>query len=146
MSKKILWLDNDLAYIAPYVEILQNHGFEVTCASTITEAEKALTESYDLFILDVMIPTKTEHEEEVYKPEETDAGRETGLVFYAKMKERVDATDCKWLVLTVRLDEPILKEFLAKGLRREWYDTKMNLRVARTFLGRVQGILAENTN
>jgi CheY-like chemotaxis protein len=140
---KVLWLDNDLTNIEPYVEIMRDSGIEVGLASTITQAEEQLKSEYDLLILDVMIPTKTEREEEVYHPEETESGRKTGLVFYKRMKQSLEQRGCKLLVLTVRLDEGILREFLAAGLPRGSYETKMTLREAPIFLERVKGILSQ---
>jgi CheY-like chemotaxis protein len=143
MRNKILWLDNDLAYIEPYVEILRESGFEVNPVPTITQAEDQLKGDYDLLILDIMIPTKTEQEEQVYRPERTEAGRKTGLAFYTRMKQALEEKGCRLLVLTVRLDESIFEEFLAAGLPRECYDTKMTLREAPIFLERVKDILAK---
>ncbi len=138
MSSKILWIDNDPAYIDPYVKGLESIGHKVMVATTVIGAESALkADVYDLVILDVMIPTKSDAEEELYRPRETDFGHRTGLVFYRRNKERLARNKTQTLILTVRLDKTILDEFLEEGLPRECFATKLNLRDIQAFLDRV---------
>jgi CheY-like chemotaxis protein len=122
MAKKILWLDNDTAYIKVYVKTLigQPEPYEVDLISTITEADDYLSRgSYDLLILDVMIPTTSEEEEKLYPPEETSQGLNMGLTFYIKHKKVLTEMGTKVLVLTARIDEAIKKGFMMSGLPQE---------------------------
>ena len=145
MAKRILWLDNDPAYLETYEEALRESGFEVTLTTTVTAAERLLAkEKYDLLILDVMIPTKSEAEENFYPPETTDSGLKTGLLFYRRMKARLDEQRTPVLVMTVRLDSGILDEFVDAGLERENFCTKMSLRERPTFISKVSEILGNN--
>ena len=144
MPKQILWLDNDPDYLEPYVETLTDEGFQVTVASTITEAEKALRESrFDLMLLDVMIPTVSAEEEKAYLPQVTDLGNKTGLLFYRNYKELFRKAKTHVLVMTVRLDKPIMDEFIKAGLPSDRFATKYDLRDVGVFLEKVQFILGE---
>jgi CheY-like chemotaxis protein len=144
MPARILWVDNDLAYIHSYIKALENHGAFVNAVTTAFEAESALErERYDLVILDVMIPTKSEKEEQVYRSEETDLGLKTGLVFYRRNKEKMAKAQTQILVLTVRLDRSIMDEFRNEGLPPECYSTKMQLREIPIFLRRVETLVAD---
>lgn len=144
---RILWVDNDPAYIQPYVRALAERGDQIRIVTTARTAESVLDmESYDLVILDVMIPTKSTEEEEVYRPEETDHSLKTGLVFYRRNKHRFMMTDTPVLVLTVRLDRLILDEFLKEGLPAECFATKMDLREVDKFVQRVAVLIGNTTD
>ena len=139
---KILWVDNDPAYIDPYVSALVDRGDEIKIVTTARAADSVLDkETYDLVILDVMIPTRSAEEEEIYNPEETDNGLKTGLVFYRRNRQRLMLTDTPILVLTVRLDRLILDEFLKEGLPAECFRTKMSLREVDKFIDRVASLI-----
>lgn len=142
---RILWLDNDVNYLMPYVEELKREGFDVTVVRTVGEAEFRLDDPkgvrYDLLILDVMIPTKNESEEADYPPEETAHGYRTGLVFYRRRKKALAAAGMKILVFTVVLEDEVCNDFTAEGLPEENYATKYSLRDASAFLRRVRSIL-----
>jgi len=145
MTKQVLWLDNDAAYLRDYQDLLAEEGFEVTLATSVSEAEACIeTRRYDLLIIDVMIPTKSETEERLYPPDRTDKGFKTGLVFYRRMKSRLDSLGSDVLVLTVRLDQDILSEFLEAGLPRECFATKFQLREAEAFRRKVKAVLGES--
>lgn len=146
MARQVLWLDNECSYLSPYREVLEEESCEVTFATTVSEAESLVqTRRYDLLILDVMIPTKNVVEETLYPPDQTDRGLRTGLVFYRRMKDRLDGLATEVLVLTVRLDQDILSEFLAAGLPRGCFATKFQLRHLEVFRQRVKTILGEST-
>lgn len=135
MSLRVLWLDNDLANVEPWVETLKDEGFEPDVVETVAEAEKALsTNKYDLLILDVMIPTMNDQEELRYKPEITALGNKTGLLFYKFNKETFEKTGTKVLIMTVRLDKVIMDEFINAGLPKNSYATKYELRKAPVFI------------
>src|SRR5437763_13959657 len=117
MSKEILWLDNDPMWTGPYVDALKRKDYQVAVIPNVTEAESLMNHNkYDLLILDVMIPTKSEQEEIAYPPELTRKGTETGLVFYQRIREQLKKSGTKVLVLTVRLDERILDSSVELGL------------------------------
>ncbi len=142
MSLRVLWLDNDLANVEPWVETLKDEGFEPDVVETVAEAEKALsTNKYDLLILDVMIPTMNDQEELRYKPEITALGNKTGLLFYKFNKETFEKTGTKVLIMTVRLDKVIMDEFINAGLPKNSYATKYELRKAPVFIKKIQSIL-----
>lgn len=144
MAQRILWLDNDPAYLGTYEEALLENGFEVKLVTNVTSAERLLeTETYDLLILDVMIPTKTEAEENFYPPEATDFGLKTGLLFYCRMKPKLDQNMTPVLVMTVRLDSAILDAFVKAGLKQDNFCTKMSLRERPIFIGKVKEILGK---
>lgn len=142
MSKRVLWLDNDIAYIAPYKEALDSEGYSVTAVRTVHEADACLDEGpYDLLILDVMIPTKEADEERVYQPSVTDYGHKTGLVFYRRNRERLAAAKTAVLVMTVRLDEYVKNEFAESELPAANFTTKFTLRDVNVFLKKINAIL-----
>jgi CheY-like chemotaxis protein len=127
-GETVLWVDNDRAYLFPYIEELEDQGFVVTVAETAYEAERILAERrFDFVIIDVMIPTKSDAEEEVYTPVQTNQGFQTGLVFWRRMKPLLHRHGSRVLVFTVRLDEKIRGEFAADGLSADSFATKFQL-------------------
>lgn len=144
MSKRALWLDNDRAYIKPYEDALIGAGYDLTVFRTVGEADSSVrNNSYDLVILDVMVPTKGAEEEKLYPPEETDFGHKTGLVFYRRVKELLDDAQSKVLVMTVRLDESVKDEFIKAGLPNQNFATKFALRDAAVFLNKIKSVMTE---
>ncbi|MCP4677395.1 MAG: hypothetical protein GY854_18150 [Deltaproteobacteria bacterium] len=142
--KTVLWFDNDPAMIEPYSAALRDEGYTVTIARSITEANSALeSETFDLLILDVMIPTFDDAEEEEFSPEETDCGGETGLAFYRRRRQMLSSANTEVLVITVRLDKAIRDAFIAEGLATERIATKIALRTVDLFLERVREILGD---
>lgn len=142
MSKRILWLDNDPAYLEPYLEVLKDCDYEVRVAVTVTDAEKLLRIArYDLMILDVMVPTKDADEESRYLPDATDRGLKTGLVFYKLNKTLLEESRTAVLVMTVRLDEALQREFIQEGLPRASFVTKFSVRRTNTFLDKVNSLI-----
>jgi DNA-binding response OmpR family regulator len=144
MSKRILFLDNDTAYVKPYQEVLEDEGYQVKVAESVTEAEQYLkTENYDLLILDVMVPPMSDQELIQYSPQETKLGLTTGLLFYKLNKERLEKNGIRVLVMTIRLDKYIMDEFIKAGLPIASYATKYAMSDPDEFLGNVRRILAE---
>jgi Response regulator containing a CheY-like receiver domain and a GGDEF domain len=142
MKGRILWLDNDLTYIMPYVAVLRDEGYAVTAVTTPLEAEAAINNSqFELLIVDAMIPTKTESEENLYNPAETDFGHKTGVVFYQRNQKRLTSAKTKVLVLTVRLDRDVANDFFQAGLPRDCFTTKLALRDVRTLSMKVESVL-----
>ena len=125
---RILWIDNDRAFLLPFVEEIRDAGYEVDVAGNVSSGSELLrTGGYALVILDVMIPTRSEDEEREYSAEETDLGYRTGLVFYRRHREFLLQQRIPVLVLTVRLDSSIRKEFAAAGLPSDCFATKYAL-------------------
>ena len=144
MAKQIIWLDNDPAYTDPYVSALTDQGYEVSVVETITEAEEALDEQhYDLLILDAMIPTKNEEEEERFPPEETDRGLKMGLIFYKRWKAALDKAQTRVLAITVRIDETIQNEFIKLGLPPESFARKTKIKRVQDVLQKVRVLIGE---
>lgn len=144
MAKKILWLDNDAAYVRVYVKELQSQTepYEVTPMSAVSEAEACLDrETYDLLILDVMIPTKNEAEEQEYPPEETEHGLRMGYCFYKKHRRRLADAGTKVFVLTARIDEPIKQDLMKEGLTAEQIMMKADVSGLDEFLAKVEEMI-----
>jgi CheY-like chemotaxis protein len=145
MSVRVLWLDNDLAYLEPYVEALTDEGYAVTVVASVGEAEYRLKrEQFDLVILDVMIPTKDDKEEVDYTPDDTEQGQKTGLVFYRRVRDLLARLKTRVLVMTVRLDEDVLNEFRNYDLPRDRFATKFALREVDVFLDKVNSVLNDD--
>jgi len=141
-DQRILWVDNDPAYIKPFAGALRKDGFEVSIATSAGEAEKLLSnDGFGLVILDVMIPTKTDEEEQIYAPAETENGLKTGLVFYKRMCHLLAKKGIPVLVLSVRVDREIKREFESASLPTGAFTTKMEVRTVRSFVARVKGML-----
>jgi len=142
MAKKILWLDDDPAQVSSHLEILEDEGYSVKVVSSVTEAESLLkSDRYDLFIQDVMIPTKSLDEEKRFPPDKTDYGRKLGLSFYLKYKEKLQQDKTQILVLTQRIDWDIRDEFIKAGLPPEQLGTKFAFRDIEVFLIKVKGLI-----
>ncbi len=95
-----------------------------------------------MIIIDVMIPTVSDVEEERYRPEETEYGHKTGLVFYKRMKQMFAERDIEVIVLTVRLDRSIASQFQEAGLPASRFLTKMELRETPLFVLKIKTILS----
>jgi len=144
MAKKILWLDDDPAQTEPYLETLKDEGYLAKVVSSITDAESLLnlnSDRYDLFIQDVMIPTKNSDEENRFPPDKTEYGRKLGLYFFLKYKEKLQASNTQVLVLTQRVDWNIRDEFIKAGLQVDQFCTKFALRDVEAFLMKVRSLL-----
>jgi CheY-like chemotaxis protein len=139
MTKRVLWLDDDLARLDPFIATLSDSGYEVDAVGTVSEAEYFLrTKKYGLLILDVMIPTVSEDEEKRYDPNSTNRGLKTGLIFYDLHKEVLEKARIHVLVMTVILDKEIRDDFIRAGLPHDCFATKYELRDVSVFLNTVQ--------
>ncbi|MEN3330000.1 MAG: Response regulator receiver domain [Acidobacteriota bacterium] len=142
MPKRILWLDNDPAYLIPFVASLEDENYSVTVVESLTDAEKSLQqERFDLMIVDVMIPTLNSGEETRYQPDETDLGYKTGLVFYQHNREILQKAGTRMMVMTVRLDKAIRDEFIKAGLPSDAFATKYQMSEPSNFLDKVRNTL-----
>ena len=145
MSKRILWLENDPIQLEPYIEFIEEEGYEVTIVKSPTQAEDAIKAGrYDLVILDVMVPTLNAEEEMLYPPALTEHGHKTGLLFYRRMKGELNRSGTSVFVMTVRLDQNIRDEFIKAGLSREHFATKFVMRDVSTFLTKIKSLTGES--
>lgn len=141
-SKKILWIDNDIPYLRPYVKALKNRGDEVDVSASLGEAESLLERKiFDLIIVDVMVPTQTEEEVKNYPYDKSDYGHKTGLIFYNRIREKLGKKLPAVAVMTVRLDQDIKDEFVQNGLKPESFLTKYSVRDVSRFLKKIDSIL-----
>lgn len=145
MAKSILWLENEKNYEMPYIRRLEARGFDLEVVETVTEAQQALErERFDLLILDVMVPTRSQEEEEVFLPGDTDLGAKTGLYFFQMMKSKLDESGTKVLVYTVRIDRETMSAFRDSGLPSDCYETKLSLRNVGDFEAKICELLGVN--
>lgn len=99
MAKRVLFIDDDIGRISSHVEMLEMEGNRVETMSSAKEALatfSAHADEYDVIILDVMLPRDD------FTQEETNFGRETGLVLLEKLRG-LDAS-IPIIVLTVVRD------------------------------------------
>lgn len=141
-KKKILWVENDREWVAPFAVALGDRGYDVRFERSPLPAEQALEDGhYNLLILDVMVPTLGEGEEQTYPPNETQRGHDTGLVFYRRNRETLEKKNIPVLVFTVRMDRAILDAFLDEGLPRKNFATKFELRDTDDFVERAESLM-----
>jgi CheY-like chemotaxis protein len=142
VSKRVLWLDNDIPYIRPYVNALKAKNYEVDYVASLSRAEGLLLDkSFDLIIIDVMVPTQNDSELRDYPDAETDYGHKTGLVFFNRIKRKLGKGLPPVLIMTVRLDQEIRDEFVNSGLKAESFLTKYDVRDVGDFMKKVNRIL-----
>jgi len=142
MAHRILWFDNDLDFLPPYADALRDEGHRVTAVGTLADADRELAASrYDLLILDVMIPTHSEVEEQQYPPEATNKGTETGLLYYRTWRDRLTKAGTAVLILTVRPDSNIRQMFKDAGAPAAAISTKLDLRNVNDFITKVEQVL-----
>ncbi len=137
MSKRVLWIDNEDIFIRPHIFRLRAEGYTVVQALSLTDGEQEIKKhQYDLLILDVMMNESAE-EEASYPPAETDFGKKAGLLFYRRFAGLLARRGTKLLVLTVRVDPGIRREFLDAGLPAGCFVTKAEVRDTAVFLSKV---------
>lgn len=142
MSKHILWLDNDLPFIRPYVNALKSKDYDVTQVASLSQAEALVGhQTFDLVIIDVMVPTQDDAELADYPDLETDYGHKTGLLFYNRIKQTLGSNLPPVAVTSVRLDQEIINEFVESGLKAENFLTKYSVRDTSDFLKKVRCIM-----
>jgi DNA-binding response OmpR family regulator len=100
MSNKILLVDDDLYIRELYDEILKSEGFEVeTAADGKTGLEMILSNSYDLILLDIMLP------------------KLDGIGIISNLKESKSSVSLKSIVFLTNLaHDPVVKEALSSGV------------------------------
>ncbi len=100
MSKKILLVDDDLYIRELYDEILKEEGFDVeTTADGKSGLDMILANSYDLILLDIMLP------------------KLDGIGIIAKLKEAKSSISLKSIVFLTNLaHDPVVTEALNLGV------------------------------
>jgi CheY-like chemotaxis protein len=142
IGKHILWVDNDIPYLRPYVNALKERGYVVNLVASLTGAENLLDDqSFDLIIVDVMVPTQTEDEALNYPYNMTDFGHKSGLVFYNRIKKKLGNKLPTVAVMTVRLDQNIRDEFIQSGLAQSNFITKYSVREVPRFIEKIESML-----
>ena len=135
--QNILWLDNDPGYIYGFVEALKRAGFLVDVVRSVTAAEALLrNRSFDLVLIDVMVPLTEAERDAGYSAAVTDEGHKTGLEFYRRNRETIDEHGLA-VALTVRVDKAIRDEFIAAGLPSTNFLTKLEVRDAGDFVATI---------
>lgn len=146
----IVWLDNDVAETKPYVRALEKRKHTTIVVNNVSDCEEKLASisspHCDLLILDVMIPMKTDEEEQRYPPDVTQRATITGLAVWLQWRQRLEEKGTKVLVLTVRLDQTVKCEFVAAGLPADAFATKLDLSDTLKFVQRVEAILEIKEN
>jgi DNA-binding response OmpR family regulator len=101
MAKKILLVDDDLFIREAYQAMFQSEGFEVDVAvDGLQGYEKIKTNTYDLVLLDVMLP------------------KLDGIGILTKLEEdKVKLRGGPIVLLTNLAHDPVLKESLSKGAK-----------------------------
>ena len=136
-NNRILWIDNDIAYVRPYVNALRSEGYEVVLASTITDAKTALSKfEFDLVIIDIMIPTVSEEESLEYNAIETDFGHNIGLFLGLWIKNHYPHLPI--IGCSARLDTEIRDNFMRFGAA---FLTKYSIREIPVFLRHINVVL-----
>ena len=103
MSKKILFIDDDVKRVSSHIEMLQMEGYEVETEASAQKALEAFMKNpsgYSLIILDIMMP------KDEFTRQETNFGRNTGLVLLEKL--RGISKDIPIIVLTVLRDQNVI--------------------------------------
>ena len=143
---RILWIDNDIPFLRPYVNALLKRGDQVNVLASLAEAENLLMENtFDLVIIDVMVPTQTEEEKRNYPSDRSDYGHKTGLIFYNRIRHNLGEKLPAVAVMTVRLDQDIKDEFVQNGLKPENFLTKYSVRDITRFLKKIDSIYAAHS-
>jgi CheY-like chemotaxis protein len=142
MARKILWFENEVRRHEVFADHLRRNGHEVRLTGRVSEAESLLLSgAYDLLILDVMIPTWSEAEEQDYPPDQTGQGRLTGLAFFRRMKHYLERQNIPVLVYTINRDTQVFEAFKAEGLPEGRFATKIECRDPDELLSKIQEIL-----
>ena len=142
LSKNVLWVDNEPAYVYPFRVALEEEGYNIILARTLSEAESfILREDLALVILDVMMPV-TELDLAIgYSPDMTLEGSKAGLAFYRRHQQLLASRQIPVIILTVRIDRRISDDFVAAGLARRNILTKYEVHDAEVFLSRIKAVI-----
>lgn len=139
----VLWIDNDAEFLGGYADALTGSGFSVDLVTNLSDAAQSLgTVQYDAVIIDMMIPTRSEDEEHLLPPRDTDFGLNAGIAFYRKYRETFTQSGTRPLFLTTRLDARARTLVEEVGLAARNFSTKMEVREPADLVGRVKALVA----
>jgi len=105
MSKKILFIDDDVQRVSSHIEMLRMEGYEVEPEPSAQKALEAFTKNpsgYSLIILDIMMP------KDEFTREKTNFGRTTGLALLEKLRGISEKIPI--IVLTVLRDPTVMEK------------------------------------
>lgn len=125
---KVLLIDDDTDFVEINRVALESKGYEVIYAYDGEDGmDKALQESPDVVVLDVMMRTKTEGYYIARKMREHDRLKDTPIIMLTAVREKMDIPwkfepDPTWLPITEFLEKPLpptklfdkIKEIMSK--------------------------------
>jgi CheY-like chemotaxis protein len=103
MTKKIIWIDDDINVLETQAEWLRKRGFELETFSNVDEAWERIRESENevlYVIIDVMMATGA-----IFDSADTNGGLNTGARFLEYMDEKKILTRCHVMIFTIRDDD-----------------------------------------
>ena len=113
----VLWLDNDLAFLWPYIDALRDAGYRVVVAERIGEARRLISTErrLDVAVLDVMIPLFEDEAggEATQDIAESHGGYRAGLLVGRYIRE--NRPGLPFIGLSVRADQDIRTWFELHG-------------------------------
>jgi len=115
---RILMIDNDAQKMSPLQETLKLYGFDVKFCRNVDTAMEYIsqhTASIDLILLDIMMPNGN-----ILKDIDTQEGKDTGLHFYKKIREKYQVPI---IFYTVVRNKELVKSFV-EGDEKADYLTK----------------------
>lgn len=110
---RILFVDDELVYVADYIEALRTKKFRVDFCETAEESVRRMidNEPYDLVVLDDQMPPPVG-----LSPSATNWGRDTGLWALGQAKERILSQATPVVILTNRKLEDVRSAVQKRGL------------------------------
>lgn len=140
---RVAWVENDRSWIVPYIERLESVGHDIVVFTCASEAERAIFAGhFDLVLLDVMLPLCAEDDPEVYSPDRTRRGLDTGVLLCTRIVPHLRASRCGIMAITQRMDAEVVVLLTRAGLRDDEIATRLDLRDVDVFAERVLPLLA----
>ncbi len=124
MAKKILLVDDDVDFVEVNKEALEERGYQVVTAYNGEEAlKKAVEESPDLVILDVIMSTPTEGIHVSHKLREHEETKNIPIIMLTAMRKRMDIKyniepEEEYLPVTEFVEKPIAPNKLVEKVER----------------------------
>jgi len=117
----ILWADEDIDYMDPYVEYFTLKGLYVKTVSNPEQFFDSLKIlKWDLFILDMMFPRGS-----IFSRQESDGGKRTGLQMLKRLKGDTKSKDIPIIIRTgITNNQEIVDECIAAGLKADCFFEK----------------------
>lgn len=125
--KKILWMDNDQAFLTAHKWCLVNAHYSLVHTKSLKQAEKLVSdENWDLVLVDIMMNVKADDEHD-YPPSRAENGHSAGIVFIERIKQQVEEMNGIIAVLTMRADNEAFNRCSALGITKDRYRYKMEV-------------------